>query len=156
MTRSSKRRLSGQAVVALWFVASLGCSHESNNMTCYRNSDCGVGYECNTRTGVCEAAEASCARPSDCALEYNETCAEDGHCVIGSCRLVGCVSGYVCAVGDEGAWACREAADEPSDGGAGGAAGMAEAGAAGMAEAGAAGMAEAGAAGSTSAAGGVT
>ncbi len=160
MARSNAGSLSGGAIVALWCFVLFGCSHDSSTMTCYRNSDCGVGYECNTATGVCERAEASCARPSDCALEHNETCGEDGRCAIGSCRLLGCVSGFLCAIGTEGSWECQDASKQPTDGGAAGAAGSASAGMAGG-EAAAAGAADGGAdenavAGASSVAGSAT
>jgi hypothetical protein len=87
-------------------VATLsGCPiYDHADAGCYNDSDCGLGYQCDSRSGDCYLPSTSnCSRPQDCGV--NETCSKSGACVVGDCTFSGCVSGYECD-SSSGIWAC--------------------------------------------------
>jgi len=132
----------------------VGCPiYDHEDAGCYRSSDCGPGYSCNTDNNVCyldqPGGSNSCTKPSDCAV--NSTCGKNGQCASGDCYFNGCVAGYVCGKAD-GAWAC--VVDTGGAGGAGGADSIAEtAGAGGDAQLSSGGAPTIGGAGAPNAAG---
>jgi len=83
-----------------------GCPIYPSDSRCHSRWDCAPGYSCDEATGVCVAPTPVCVRPADCT-GANETCAPDGTCQIGTCRLVGCVAGYSCTT-FEGRWTCTQ------------------------------------------------
>ena len=103
----------------------VGCPiYDHEDAGCYRSSDCGPGYSCNTDNNVCvldrPGGSNSCSKPSDCAV--NATCGTNGQCASGDCYFHGCVAGYVCGK-SSGAWTCVV---DTGAGGAGGGESIAE------------------------------
>ena len=83
-----------------------GCPIYPSDSRCHSHWDCAPGYGCDEATGVCVAPAPACVRPADCTGE-KETCAPDGSCQVGTCRLVGCIAGYSCTI-FEGTWTCTQ------------------------------------------------
>lgn len=128
-----------RATVTVIFLALLGvvgaCSTTTMDDGCYRDSDCGSGYLCDNSSGACYLAtdgnDVTCSAPSDCRESY--TCGKDGQCLPGDCYFNGCVSGFECQ-SSTGTWEClpssggaagASADEQPTEAGAGGAAGQA-------------------------------
>lgn len=111
------------AALLLLGVVLSGCPvYESDDVDCFNDLDCAVGYVCDDPSGRCVAEAttpeaASCRRPSDCGT--NETCSRFGTCSTGDCHYasVGCIRGYECSP-DSGRWECVAAgAGEGGNGG---------------------------------------
>ena len=112
------------ALLLLGVVLS-GCPiYQSDDNSCFGDSDCTDGYACDASTHSCvsepSGTPAACRRPRDCGT--NETCNRSGTCVSGDCHFssVGCVYGYECS-GASGRWECV-ASGSVAAGGNGGAA----------------------------------
>jgi hypothetical protein len=113
-----KRRTMKRALIACLLTTvtlfMAGCPIYPSDNLCHSHWDCAPGYTCDQGSGTCVAPAPACVRPADCTNE-NETCALDGTCQIGSCRLVGCVAGFTCAAVN-GAWTCTEGSASGSGG----------------------------------------